>query len=103
MAPIHLLLFVVFARLPMLSQANSIHDSIHSAVVVGTDRPCGSDGICNLGACDHDPDCPSLPSRQIEKRLFQVLWLIPIMAEGSSFKPARLMYSYRAACGIIGI
>jgi hypothetical protein len=27
----------------------------------GGPPPCGADGICNIGACDRDPDCSSLP------------------------------------------
>jgi hypothetical protein len=24
--------------------------------------PCGADGLCNIGACSNDPDCPNLPT-----------------------------------------
>ena len=27
-----------------------------------TSVPCGADGICNIGACSNDPDCPALPN-----------------------------------------
>jgi hypothetical protein len=28
--------------------------------VVGQDNPCAADGICNIGACKSDPDCPAV-------------------------------------------
>ncbi len=29
--------------------------------VAGLDNPCAADGICNIGVCKSDPDCPAFP------------------------------------------
>jgi hypothetical protein len=42
--------------------AGEQHDRLAAVDGVGgAGPPCGVDGICNLAACDRDPDCPSLP------------------------------------------
>lgn len=34
--------------------------SHRARVVAGQDNPCAADGICNIGACKSDPDCPAV-------------------------------------------